>query len=89
MVDRLDRRNILHAIPMVSAVLQVGGRVEFSEQTDANLDSRDDNLDDKLKSFSDRVHEAHQESVVKSKRVRKAFVKRRKRGSVIRRAPWG
>jgi DNA invertase Pin-like site-specific DNA recombinase len=91
MVDRLDRQNILHAIPMVLAVLdpKVGGRIEFSEQPECNLDAASPDIDDQVKAFSDRIHAAVQESKIKSKRVNKAFRKRRDIGSVTGRAAWG
>ena len=87
MVDRLDRRNILHAVPMVLEVLNVGGRVEFSEQSESNLDSDDPDLDEKVKSFSDRIHAARAESKIKSKRILKRHRALRAKGSVIGRAP--
>jgi DNA invertase Pin-like site-specific DNA recombinase len=89
MVDRLDRQNILHAIPMVLAVLDAGGRVEFSEQPECNLDASSPTIDDEVKAFSDRIHAANQESKIKSKRVLKAHRRRREAGSAIGRAPWG
>jgi DNA invertase Pin-like site-specific DNA recombinase len=89
MVDRLDRQNILHAIPMVLAVLDAGGRIEFSEQPECNLDASAETIDEDVKAFADRIHAANQESKIKSKRVNKAFRKRREIGSVIGRAPWG
>jgi DNA invertase Pin-like site-specific DNA recombinase len=89
MVDRMDRKNILHAIPMALAVLDAGGRIEFSEQPECNLDASDPNIDDKVKSFSDRIHAANQESKIKSKRIRKCHAKKRRQGSALGRAPWG
>ena len=89
MVDRLDRKNILHAIPMVLKVLDAGGRIEFSEQPECNLDANSPTIDEDVKAFSDRVHAANQESKIKSKRVLKAHNKRRANGSAIGRAPWG
>lgn len=89
MVDRLDRQNILHAIPMVLAVLDAGGRIEFSEQPECNLDASDPDVSDKVKAFSDRIHAAHQESVIKSKRILKAHRRLREKGSVNGRPPWG
>jgi DNA invertase Pin-like site-specific DNA recombinase len=89
MVDRLDRKNILHAIPMALKVLDAGGRIEFSEQPECNLDAKSETIDDEVKAFSDRIHAANQESKIKSKRVLKAHKKRRANGSAIGRAPWG
>jgi DNA invertase Pin-like site-specific DNA recombinase len=89
MVDRLDRRNILHAIPMVLAVLDAGGRIEFSEQPECNLDANSPAIDEQIKAFSDRIHAANQESKIKSKRIIKAHRRRRDSGSVIGRAAWG
>jgi DNA invertase Pin-like site-specific DNA recombinase len=89
MVDRMDRQTILHAIPMALAVLDAGGRIEFSEQPECNLDAKSPTIADEVKAFSDRIHAAHQESVVKSKRVRKAFRKRRENGSALNRPSWG
>jgi DNA invertase Pin-like site-specific DNA recombinase len=89
MVDRLDRQNILHAIPMVLAVLDAGGRVEFSEQPECNLDAKSPTIDDEVKAFSDRIHAANQESKIKSKRVLKAQRRRREAGSAVGRAAWG
>lgn len=73
MVDRLDRRNILRAVPMVNAVLDAGGRVEFSEQPECNLDANDPDLSDKVEAFAKRCADAHRESKIKSKRVNKTF----------------
>jgi DNA invertase Pin-like site-specific DNA recombinase len=89
MVDRLDRQNILHAIPMVSEVLDAGGRIEFSEQPDSNLDKHSPNLDAELKAFSDRIHAAHSESRIKSKRILKNHRTHRETGALIGRAAWG
>jgi DNA invertase Pin-like site-specific DNA recombinase len=89
MVDRLDRQNILHAIPMVLAVLDAGGKIEFSEQPECNLDANDPDISDKVKAFSDRIHAAHQESVIKSKRIIKAQRRLREKGSITGRPPWG
>jgi DNA invertase Pin-like site-specific DNA recombinase len=89
MVDRMDRQNVLHAIPMALAVLDAGGRIEFSEQPECNLDANSPTIDDEIKAFSDRIHAANQESKIKSKRVRKAHNKRRNAGSAIGRPPWG
>jgi DNA invertase Pin-like site-specific DNA recombinase len=89
MVDRLDRKNILHAIPMALKVLDAGGRIEFSEQPECNLDASSPTIDDEVKAFSDRIHAANQESKIKSKRVLKAQRKRREAGSALGRAAWG
>ena len=89
MVDRLDRQNILHAIPMALEVLDAGGRIEFSEQPECNLDAKSPTIDDEVKAFSDRIHAANQESKIKSKRVLKAHNKRRAIGSALGRAAWG
>jgi len=89
MVDRLDRQNILHAIPMVSAVLDAGGRIEFSEQPECNLDAKSPTLDEELEAFTRRIHDAHRESKIKSKRILKKQRKLRESGSAIGRAPYG
>jgi DNA invertase Pin-like site-specific DNA recombinase len=89
MVDRLDRRNILTAIPMVLEVLKVNGRIEFTEQPECNLDANDPDINDKVKSFTDRCHAAWQESQLKSKRVKKAHNARRAVGALTNRCPFG
>lgn len=89
MVDRLDRRNILRAVPMVNAVLEVGGRVEFSEQPECNLDANDPDLSDKVEAFAKRCADAHRESKIKSKRVAKTFNRIDGNGAVRNRAGYG
>jgi hypothetical protein len=89
MVDRLDRRNVLHAVPMVNAVLEVGGRVEFSEQPECNLDASDPDLSDKVEAFAKRCADAHRESKIKSKRVKKTFNRIDGNGAIRNRAGYG
>ena len=89
MVDRLDRKNVLHAIPMVNEVLSVGGRIEFTEQPECNLDASDPNIDEAVKAFSDRIHAANAESKIKSKRVKKAFRGMDAKGVIRNKATYG
>ena len=89
MVDRLDRKNILHAIPMVQKVLDAGGRIEFSEQPECNLDASDPDISDKVAEFADRIAAAHRESQIKSKRVRKTFKRIDANGALRNRPGYG
>jgi len=89
MVDRLDRRNILRAVPMVNAVLDVGGRIEFSEQPECNLDAKDPDLSDKVEAFAKRCADAHRESKIKSKRVKKTFNRIDANGAIRNAAGYG
>lgn len=89
MVDRLDRRDIRKAVPMVESVLSVGGRIEFTEQPDSNLDANDPEINYKFKAFTDRIHAAWVESEIKSKRVKKAFRGMDAKGVIRNKATYG
>lgn len=83
-VDRLDRQNILHAVPMVNAVLQAGGRVEFATQPYIDLTTMPGRM-----AFANLCEMAHEESKTKSDRVRAARAHIAANGAVDNRVPWG
>jgi len=64
-VDRFDRGNILHAIPMAKAVLDAGGRIEFSTQPYVDLTTMPGRM-----AFANLCELAHEESKIKSDRIR-------------------
>ena len=67
-VDRLDRQNILHAVPMVNDLLGTGARVEFSSQPYIDLTNSAGRM-----AFANFCEMAFAESQTKSDRVRIAF----------------
>jgi len=64
-VDRLDRGNILHAIPMANALLETGARLEFATQPYITLDTMPGRM-----AFANMCEMAHEESKTKSDRVK-------------------
>ncbi len=83
-VDRLDRQNIMHAVPMVNMVLKAGGRVEFSTQPYIDLTNSAGRM-----AFGNFCEMAFEESRIKSERVTAKHTALRSAGSFIGRAPWG
>jgi DNA invertase Pin-like site-specific DNA recombinase len=83
-VDRLDRGNILHAIPMVNAVLEVGGRIEFSGQPYIDLTTMAGRM-----AFANLCEMAHEESKIKSGRIRNKHSELRALNALIGRPPFG
>lgn len=64
-VDRLDRGNILHAIPMANALLVTGAKLEFATQPYITLDTMPGRM-----AFANMCEMAHEESKTKSDRVK-------------------
>jgi site-specific DNA recombinase len=82
-VDRLDRRNIMHAIPMANAVLDAGGRIEFATQT-IDLTTMEGRI-----GFAIYCEQAHSESKIKSGRVLAKHNALRARNAFVGRPPFG
>jgi DNA invertase Pin-like site-specific DNA recombinase len=83
-VDRLDRRNILHAIPMANAVLDAGGRIEFSTQPYIDLTTMPGRM-----AFANMCEMAYEESKVKSDRVLGKHRGIKAAGGFVGRRPYG
>lgn len=64
-VDRLDRRNLLVAVPMVNKALDAGASVEFATQAFIDLSTSQGRI-----AFAMFVEMANQESQTKSDRIR-------------------
>jgi DNA invertase Pin-like site-specific DNA recombinase len=82
-VDRFDRRNILHAIPMANAVLDVGGRIEFATQS-IDLTTMPGRI-----AFATYCELAHEESKIKSDRINIKHAGLRAAGNLVGRPPFG
>ena len=82
-VDRLDRRNIMHAIPMVNAVAEVGGRIEFATQS-IDLTTMEGRI-----GFAIYCEQAHSESKIKSGRVLIKHNALRAANAFVGRPPFG
>jgi DNA invertase Pin-like site-specific DNA recombinase len=82
-VDRLDRQNILHAIPMVNAVLNIGGRIEFVTQK-IDLTTMAGRI-----GFAIYCEQAHSESQVKSDRMLIKHNALRALNALVGRPPFG
>jgi DNA invertase Pin-like site-specific DNA recombinase len=83
-VDRLDRQNMLHAVPMANAVLDIGGRIEFATQPYIDLTTMPGRM-----AFGNLCELAHEESRIKSDRVMIKHNALRAANSFIGRAPFG
>jgi site-specific DNA recombinase len=83
-VDRLDRRNMLVAIPMVNRALDAGGSVEFATQTFIDLTTMQGRI-----AFAMFCEMAHQESQIKSDRIKAKLPEFRANGALWGRPPWG
>lgn len=83
-VDRLDRRNVLHAVPMVNAALGAGGRIEFATQPYIDLTTMPGRM-----AFANLCEMAHEESRVKSDRITSKHEMIRSNGALVGRPPWG
>jgi site-specific DNA recombinase len=82
-VDRLDRRNIMHAIPMVNAVVDIGGRIEFATQS-IDLTTMEGRI-----GFTIYCEQAHAESKIKSGRVLAKHNALRALNGFVGRPPFG
>ena len=83
--DRIERRGIMHMIPLINAVREAGGRIEFATQPHLN----------DLSTMAGRIslavmsEIAHAESATKKERVRMGRDRIRAEGGFTGRAPWG
>jgi DNA invertase Pin-like site-specific DNA recombinase len=84
LVDRLDRMNILHAVPMVNAVLDIGGDVKFARQPHIDLKTSHGQ-----RAFADYCYMAHEESKIKSERTRMTQSDLRSLNALVGRPPFG
>ena len=75
-VDRLDRRNLLVAVPMVNRALEVGKRVEFATQQFIDLTNMQGRI-----AFAMFCEMAYEESKIKSDRIKSTHADLRARGS--------
>jgi site-specific DNA recombinase len=82
-VDRLDRRNIMHAIPMVNAVLDIDGRIEFATQS-IDLTTMEGRI-----GFAIYCEQALAESKIKSGRVLAKHNALRAVNAFVGRPPFG
>ena len=82
-VDRFDRQNILHAIPMANMVLDAGGRIEFAMQ------AIDLSTGPGRSAFALYCEQAFEESKTKSDRIRIKLTAVRENGALWGRAPFG
>jgi DNA invertase Pin-like site-specific DNA recombinase len=83
-VDRLDRRNILHAVPMVNLAIRQGAVIEFATQPYIDLTTMPGRM-----AFGNMCEMAHEESRTKSDRVKAKHRNLRSHGSWVGRAPLG
>lgn len=84
-VDRLDRRNLLVAVPMVNKALDAGAAVEFATQAFIDLTTSQGRI-----AFAMFVEMAHEESKVKSDRMKAKQAALRAAGSFAAGAvPYG
>jgi len=83
-VDRFDRQNLLHAIPMANMVLDAGGRIEFSTQRRIDLSDSYGR-----KEFANRIEDAYEESKIKSDRIRISKDTIRRNKAFDGRPPYG
>jgi DNA invertase Pin-like site-specific DNA recombinase len=83
--DRIERRGVMHMIPLINAVREAGGRIEFVTQPHLN----------DLSTMAGRIslavmsEIAHAESVTKKERVRMGRDRIRAEGGFTGRAVWG
>ena len=80
-VDRLDRRNLMVAVPMVNRAIDAGKRVEFATQQFIDLSAMQGRI-----AFAKMAHE---ESRIKSDRIKAKHARLRAAESVTGKAPYG
>lgn len=83
-VDRLDRGNILHAIPMANALLTTGAKLEFATQPYITLDTMPGRM-----AFANMCEMAHEESKTKSDRVKAKIVRIEANNGLTGKPPFG
>jgi DNA invertase Pin-like site-specific DNA recombinase len=83
-VDRFDRQNVLHAVPMANAVLNIGGRIEFAVQPYIDLTTMPGRM-----AFANLCEMAHEESKIKSGRIRIKHEGLRALNALVGRPPFG
>jgi len=83
-VDRLDRQNILHAIPMANALLETGADMRFATQPYITLDTMPGRM-----AFANMCEIAHEDSKTKSDRVIAKQAQIRSNNALTGRPPFG
>lgn len=83
--DRIERRGVMHMIPLINAVQEAGGRIEFVTQEHLNdLSTMAGRI-----SLAVMAEVAHEETETKKERIRMARARIKTEGGFVGRAPWG
>jgi DNA invertase Pin-like site-specific DNA recombinase len=83
--DRIERRGVMHMIPLINAVKEAGGRIEFVTQPHLNdLSTMAGRI-----SLAVMAEIAHAETETKKERSRMARDRIKAEGGFTGRAPWG